>query len=383
MGRQPCQDDQVTGEKVKVNFIALYNQYLCIKDEIDTAIKDVIAASAFSSGPFVKSFEKNFAAAQGTKYCVGVNSGTSALHIALWALGIGQGDEVIVPANTFFATPEAVSLTGATPRFVDCEPDYYNLDPDKLEPAVNGKTRAIIAVNLYGQPAQLERIKAVAEKHDLLLIEDCAQSHLADYKGKMTGTYGICGCFSFYPGKNLGAFGEGGAVTTDDEVLYNRMMALRDHGSCKKYYHDYIGHNYRMEGIQGAVLDVKLRHLQEWTENRRRNAALFRKSLADVGDVLLPVEMPGSKHVYHLFVIRTARRDELMEYLKGNEIYTGIHYPIPCHLQKAYGFLNYRKGNFPVSERYADEILSLPMYAELREPEIIYVSEKIREFYRT
>ncbi len=366
---------------MKINFIDLKAQYLSIKDEIDKAIQNVLDHSAFSSGPFVKSFEESFAKSHNAKYCVGVNSGTSALHVALWALGIKEGDEVIVPTNTFFATPEAVSLTGAKPVFVDCETDFFNIDPDAIEKAITKKTRAIIAVHLYGQPAQLNKIKVIAEKNNLLLIEDCAQAHLAEYNGKYVGTFGICGCFSFYPGKNLGAYGEAGAVITNNEELYLKMIALRDHGSSKKYYHDFIGHNYRMEGIQGAVLDVKLKHLLTWTDWRRKNAALYRKYIKNIKNIVLPKEMPGAKHVYHLFVIRVHRRDELMKYLTYNEIYTGIHYPVPCHLQKAYNFLHHANKEFTVSEKYSKEILSLPMYAELSEKEIQYVCTKINQFY--
>lgn len=368
---------------MKIDFIDLKAQYLSIKKEIDEAVHNVIDNSAFSSGPFVKSFEENFAKTHGARYCLGVNSGTSALHIAMWALGIGQGDEVIVPTNTFFATPESVSLTGATPVFVDCEPDYFNIAPDEIEKAITNKTRAIIAVHLYGQPAQISRIKAIAEKNNLLLIEDCAQAHLAVYDGKYVGTFGVCGCFSFYPGKNLGAYGEAGAVITDNEDVYFKMLALRDHGSSKKYHHDFIGHNYRMEGIQGAVLDVKLKYLKKWTEQRREHAKLYKKYLADLQDIILPLEMSQAKHVYHLFVIRVPRRDELIQYLLKNAIYAGIHYPVPCHLQRAYSFLHQSTPKLPVSEKYAKEILSLPMYAELTDNKIEYICKKIKEFYKT
>lgn len=367
---------------MKVNFVDLKAQYLSIKNEIDEAIQNVIEKTAFSSGPFVKSFEENFAKAHNAKYCVGVNSGTSALHLAMWSLGIGKNDEVIVPTNTFFATPEAVSLCGAKPVFVDCEPNYFNIDPQNIEKVISSKTKAIIAVHLYGQPAQMDKIKVISEKNNLLLIEDCAQAHLAEFRGVQVGTFGICGCFSFYPGKNLGAYGEGGAVLTNNEELYMKMMALRDHGSTQKFYHDYIGHNYRMEGIQGSILNTKLKHLLEWTKKRRKNADLYRKYLADIKDVAVPVEMSEVKHVYHLFVVRVSKRNELIKYLQDNEIYTGIHYPIPCHLQKAYNTLNKRNGKFPISEELAKEILSLPMYAELTEKEIQFVCEKIREFYK-
>ena len=366
---------------MKVNFLDLKSQYISIKDEIDDAIHKVFEKTAFAAGPFVKQFEENFAKAQGAKYCIGVNSGTSALHITFMALNIRHGDEVIVPTNTFFATPEAVSLTGATPIFVDHEPLYYNMDPSKIEEAITNKTKAIVVVNLYGQPAQLDTIKSIADKHELLLIEDSAQSHLATFKEQYTGTFGIAGCFSFYPGKNLGAYGEGGAVITDDEALYRKTMALRDHGSSKKYFHDYIGHNYRMEGIQGAILNIKLNYLSEWAEIRRKNATLYRQHLADIKEVILPLEMPDVYHVYHLFVVRVSRRKELITFLQENEIYTGIHYPIPCHLQKAYSFLNIKKGTYPNSEKFANEILSLPMSEQLQEDEIIFVADKIKEFY--
>jgi dTDP-4-amino-4,6-dideoxygalactose transaminase len=367
---------------MKVNFVDLKAQYRSIKDDIDKAIQSVFEKTAFSAGPFVKSFEDNFAKAHKAAYCVGVNSGTAALHIAMWALGIGPGDEVIVPANTFFATPEAVSLCGAKPVFVDCEPDYFNIDPRQIEKIISKRTKAILAVHLYGQSAQMDTIKDIADRKSLLLLEDCAQAHLTEFRDVPVGTFGVCGCFSFYPGKNLGAYGEGGAVLTNDENLYKKMMALRDHGSSRKYYHDYVGHNYRMEGLQGAILDVKLKYLANWTAKRRHNAALYGKYLAGVDQVTIPKEMPNAKHVYHLYVVRVARRDALKAFLETNDIFTGIHYPVPCHLQKAYAFLP-AKASLPVSERLAPEILSLPMYAELSEDEIRFVCDKIKEFYQS
>ena len=366
---------------MKVNFLDLKSQYLSIKDEIDKAIQNVLINTAFTAGPFVKSFEESFAKKHNAKYCVGLSSGTAALHTALMALDIKAGDEVIVPSNTFFATPEAVSLSGAIPVFVDCEPNYYNIDVNLIEKAITEKTKAIISVHLYGQPSQLDKIKEIVNKHNLILIEDCAQSHISEYKNKSVGTFGICGCFSFYCGKNLGAYGEGGAIITNDEDLYKKMMMIRDHGMSQKYHHEIIGHNYRMAGIQGAILDVKLKYLDEWTDIRRKNAELYRKYLSDCKEIILPEEMPGAKHVYHLFVIRSRKRDELMNYLKENDIYTGLHYPIPCHLQNAYKSLGYKEGDFPISEKYAQEILSLPMSEQLKEEEIMYVSEKIIDFY--
>ncbi|MBF0301285.1 MAG: aminotransferase class I/II-fold pyridoxal phosphate-dependent enzyme [Oligoflexia bacterium] len=373
---------QSVSNKINVNFVDLKRQYHTIKEEIHTAIDNVIGKTAFAAGPFVKEFEENFAKAHDVSYCVGVNSGTSALHIAMMALGITHGDEVIVPANTFFATPEAVSLTGAIPVFVDCEDRFYNIDVKQIEKAISAKTKAIIPVHLYGQAASILELKKIADKHKIHLIEDCAQSQLATLDGKKVGSFGIMGCFSFYPGKNLGAYGEAGAVTTNDSELYAKLLALRDHGSSKKYYHDYLGHNYRMEGLQGAILNVKLKYLDEWNEKRRNNAHLYKKHLEDCDQIILPEEFSNAKHVYHLFIVRVQRREELIKYLQDNGIHTGIHYPIPCHLQNAYKFLDYKKGSLVNSERFADEILSLPMYPELTEEEIKYVSLFVKKFYK-
>ncbi|MBN1464231.1 DegT/DnrJ/EryC1/StrS family aminotransferase [candidate division KSB1 bacterium] len=368
---------------MRVNFLDLKSQYHSIKPEIDQAIQAVLERSAFAAGPFVKSFEENFARAHAAKYSVGVSSGTAALHASLMALDIKAGDEVIVPANTFFATPEAVSLAGATPVFVDCEPQYYNIDPDAIEAAITEKTKMIIPVHLYGQPAQMDKIVAIAEKHHLYVMEDCAQAHVAKLKGRSVGTFGLCSCFSFYPGKNLGAYGEGGAVITDDEGLYRKIMMIRDHGMAQKYHHELIGHNYRLEGFQGAILDVKLKHLDAWTETRRTNADIYRRLLGECDEVKLPAEIPGARHVYHLFVVRTAKRDALQKYLGDHEIGTGIHYPIPCHLQEAYAFLSYSAGDMPTTEEYADDILSLPMSEQLKEHEIEHVCSMIKEFFAT
>ena len=370
------------GADMKVNFLDLKAQYQSIKPEIDQAIQAVLEKTAFAAGPFVKAFEEKFAAAHESSFCVGVSSGTAALHAALMALDIKAGDEVIVPANTFFATPEAVSLAGATPVFVDCESEYYNINPDLIEVAITDKTKVIIAVHLYGQPAQMEKIVAIAKKHGLYLVEDCAQAHVSTLNGQSVGTFGVCGCFSFYPGKNLGAYGEGGAVIMNDEALYKKVMMIRDHGMAQKYYHDILGHNYRLEGFQGAILDVKLKYIQEWTEKRRQNADSYRKHFADCPDVIVPQEMPGARHVYHLFVIRIKKRDELQKYLADHQIYTGIHYPIPCHLQKAYSALSYGAGDFPITEAYADDLLSLPMSEQLTEDEITYTCSTIKEFFR-
>lgn len=366
---------------MKINLVDVKAQNFSIKEELEAAVSDVIESAAFVNGPFVKSFEEEFAKYHRYKYCAAVNSGTAALHVALWALGVKAGDEVIIPGNTFIATAEAVSLTGATPVFVDCEADYFNLDPLKIEPAITVKTKAVIAVHLYGQPAQLDRIKEITDRHGLFLVEDCAQAQLAKYTGRYVGAYGVCGCFSFYPGKNLGAFGEGGAVITNDETLYNKIQVLKDHGSREKYIHEISGHNYRMEGLQGAVLNVKLKYLPKWTEMRRQNAALYKKYLIDIPQLWLPEEHPDVYHVWHLFVVKSERRDDLFQYLKDNQIFAGIHYPVPCHLQKAYASLGYQEGQLPVTESHAARILSLPFYPELTEAQIIYIVNKIRDFY--
>ncbi|MGB7063403.1 MAG: DegT/DnrJ/EryC1/StrS family aminotransferase [Candidatus Zixiibacteriota bacterium] len=365
---------------MKVNFVDLKAQYQTIKPEIDKAIENVISNTAFILGKAVAEFEEQFAAYCGAKHCVGINSGTSALIMALKALDVGEGDEVITTPNTFIATAEAISFAGATPVLVDIEEKNYNLDPAKLEKAITAKTKAIIPVHLYGQPADMDPILQIAKKKGIPVIEDAAQAHGAQYKGKKTGGLATAACFSFYPGKNLGAYGEGGAVTTDDESIAQKVRMLRDHGSPKKFYHEFIGNNCRLEGIQGAVLSVKLKHLDKWNDGRRKNADLYRKYLEGTG-VGLPEEMPYARHVYHVFCVRVKDREKLIDFLKEKGIFTNIHYPIPIHLQKAYQFLGYRKGDFPVTEGCMDEILSLPMFAELIEEEIKYTADCIREFY--
>jgi dTDP-4-amino-4,6-dideoxygalactose transaminase len=365
----------------EIKFLDLRSQYLSIKQEIDDAIQQVLLSSAFAGGPFVKKFEENFAKAQGARFCSGVNNGTSALHIVLMAIGLGRGDEVIIPANTFIATPASVSLQGGKPVFVDCSEEDFNIDAEKIEKAITPKTKVIMPVHLFGQPADMVRITEIAKKHDLKIVEDCAQAHMAEYEGKKVGNFGTAGCFSFYPGKNLGAYGEGGAVICNDENIWNKIQAIKEHGSFKKYYHEYLGHNYRLEGIQGAILDVKLNYIEAWTETRRKNAALYRKYLSGIGGIILPREKSNVRHVYHLFVIRTQKRDELAAYLNSNGIQTGIHYPIPCHLQHSYRFMGYKEGDFPVSEKLSKEILSLPMSEQLKEDDIAYVAKCIKDFY--
>jgi dTDP-4-amino-4,6-dideoxygalactose transaminase len=365
---------------MKIPFLDLKAQYATVKDEILPAINAVLDNTAYVLGKPVAEFEAAFGKEHGVQFCYGVSSGTDGNHMVLWALGVGPGDEVIMPANTFIATAWGATLCGATPVFVDCEQDSYNIDPKKVEAKITSRTKAIVAVHLYGQPADMDPLLEIGRKHKIAVVEDCAQSHFAEYKGKRTGGLGVASSFSFYPGKNLGAYGEGGAACTNDAGIARTFKMIRDHGSEKKYYHEIMGHNYRMEGIQGAVLGVKLRHLGAWTDARRKNAALYNKHLKGIPGIVTPTEMPYAKHVYHLYVIRAPKRDELAKFLEGKGISTGLHYPIPCHLQKVFAHLGGKPGDFPVTEKAANEILSLPMFAELTEEQIKYVADSIREF---
>jgi dTDP-4-amino-4,6-dideoxygalactose transaminase len=370
---------------MQVPFLDLKVQYKSIKNEINPAIQAILDNTSFILGKAVSDFESAFAKAHSVKYCYGLGSGTDGNHLVLWALNVGPGDEVILPANTFIATAWGATLCGAKPVFVDVEADSYNIDPGKIEKVINKKTKAIVAVHLYGQPADIDSLKTVAEKFNVHLVEDCAQSHLAEYKGKKVGGLTEAASFSFYPGKNLGAYGEGGAVTTNSEDLANKFKMLRDHGANQKYYHESLGHNYRMDGIQGAVLGVKLKYLDNWTNSRRRVANKYRELLCDFEHIILPAEMSYAKHVYHLFVIQVKKgkleRDNLAKFLNDNGISTGLHYPVPLHLQNCFKGLGYKKGDFPVTEKLAESGLSLPMYPELADEQIEYVSDKIKEFF--
>ena len=376
---------------MKVPFLDLKIQYQSIKNQIDPAIQNVIDNTAFILGKAVSDFEEKFASEHQVKHCLGTSSGTDANHIALWSLGIKNDDEIIIPANTFIATAWGATLCGAKPVFVDCHPESYNIDPSKVEAAITKKTKAIVAVHLYGQPADMDPLREIAKKHNIFLVEDAAQAHLAEYKGKRIGGLSDACSFSFYPGKNLGAFGEGGAVATNDDDTFNYMKKLREHGQSQKYYHATLGHNYRMEGIQGAVLGVKLNYLPEWTNGRRRVAAKYKELLGTFDKVILPKEMPWAKHVYHLYVIRVVpedqnnrseTRDLLQKYLNENDIATGLHYPVPLHKQECFKDLGYQNGNFPVTEELAETGLSLPMFPELKDEQINYVADKIKEFFK-
>ncbi len=366
-----------------VPFVDLQAQYRAIKAEVDEAIRRVLDTSAFILGREVEAFERAFGEYVGARECVGVSNGTAAIQLALQACGVGAGDEVVVPANTFFATAEAVSTAGATPVFVDCDPVTSNLDPGKIEGVVTGRTRAVIPVHLYGQPADLDPIFEIAERHDLVVVEDAAQAHGARYKGNRVGARGRAGCFSFYPGKNLGAYGEGGAVVTNDPEVARRLRMLRDHGSEQKYRHELVGYNMRLEGIQGAVLGVKLKYLDDWNALRRAHAARYRALLAPLaksGALALPLEADYAEHVYHLFVIQAEARDALQRYLSAAGVQTGIHYPVPVHLQPAYAALGYGEGDFPNAERQARRVLSLPMFAELTERQLKYVADALADY---
>jgi len=362
---------------MNVPLVDLKRQYLSIKREIDEAIQEVIDRSAFIMGENVEQFENEFAAYCGVKYGVGTSSGTTALHLALVVCGIRQGDEVITVPYTFIATAEAISQTGARVIFVDIEDRSYTIDPEKIESAITERTKAIIPVHLFGHPADMDRIIDIAKKNNLVIIEDSCQAHGAEYKGKKAGSLGGIACFSFYPGKNLGAYGDAGMAVTDNRVLAEKMRLLRNHGYEKKYYYQIEGYNYRLDAIQAAILRVKLKHLDEWTEKRRKNAKLYNELLKG-SEIKTPVEMEYAKHVYHLYVIRTAKREKLYSRLRENDISAAIHYPLPLHLQEAYRYLGCKKGDFPTSEVCSEELLSLPMFPELTEDEIKKIVKLIR-----
>lgn len=363
----------------RINFLDLKEQYLQIKDEAWKAMEQVMDQTAFSGGPFVASFEEKFAAWTGSKYAVGISNGTIALQLAFQTLNIGYGDEVIVPANTFIATAWGVSHAGATPVFVDCTSDTWQIDPTLIEAAITPRTKAIAGVHLYGQTFDIDAVKAIADKHNLYLIEDCAQAHGAYYKGKHVGNIGQMGCFSFYPGKNLGTFGEGGGVITNDEAYYKRMCSLRNHGSTVRYYHDEIGYNWRMGGIEGAVLEVKLKYIDEWNKRRKEIAARYKSEITNKAITFQAMPEWGDSS-YHLFVVTVADREHFMQYMNGKDIYPGLHYPVPCHLQKAYAHLNYKTGDFPNSEYLAEHCVSLPIYAELKDDAVKYVVDAINAY---
>lgn len=363
---------------MKVPFLDLMAHHAPLRAEIDSAIREVIDSAAFAGGPFVERFEEEFATFCGATYAVGVGNGTDALWFALLALGIGPGDEVITVPMTFMATAEAISYCGAKPVFVDIEEETYTMDPALLERAITPRTKAVVPVHLFGQTADMDPILEIAQRHNLHVIEDACQAHGAEYRGKKAGSLGSAGCFSFYPGKNLGAFGEAGGIVTSDEALKKKVHVLRDHGQGKKYHHSMIGWNGRMDGIQGAVLRVKLKRLTDANNARRAHACLYSELLSSFKQVTIPKETKDRMHVYHIYAVRVRNRDQVLQRLSDRGIGCGIHYPIPVHLQTAYKFLGHKVGDFPVSEICGREFLSLPMFPELTQIQVEKVVNELR-----
>ncbi len=366
---------------MSVPFVDLKWQMTIIGDEAEPRIQAVLRNCNFILGAEVEEFEKAFAAYCGCRRAIGVASGLDAIKLILRALGIGPGDEVITAANTFIATALAVSSVGATPVLVDIDRRTFNINPRLIEERITPRTKAILPVHLYGQPADMDPILDIAQRRNLLVVEDAAQGHGARYKGRRVGGLGYAAAFSFYPGKNLGACGDGGAVVTNDEGMADRIVALRNYGSKVKYHHEELGENSRLDTLQAAILSVKLKHLDEWNACRRRAAARYAESLAGVGDIFVPETIEGAEHVYHLYVVRTRQRDALMKYLLGKGIGCIIHYPVPIHLQKAYANRGWKKGDFPETEAAAQEILSLPMFAGIAEAQVDEVCAAVRSFF--
>lgn len=363
----------------KINCLDLSGQHAQVKNEIFEAFEKVYAKTAFSGGPFVEEFETQFSNYVGTKYTVGVSNGTVSLHLAMLALGIGVGDEVIIPANTFIATAWGVSHAGATPVFVDCDADTWEIDPSKIEQAITSNTKAVIGVHLYGQPFDIDAVKVICDKHNLFLVEDAAQAQGARYKGKAVGGFGEMACFSFYPGKNLGACGEAGGISSNNEEYVKHLKSLRNHGSTERYYHDEIGYNYRMGGLEGASLSVKLKYLESWNNRRREIAKRYYSEITNPKIKLqsIPDYADG---VHHLFVVTVENKEGFVKHLADNDINAAYHYPFPCHLQKAYTSLGYKEGDFPYSEYLAAHCVSLPMYAELEDEKVDLVINVLNQY---
>jgi len=364
---------------MRVPFLDLKAHHAALNEEFERAIREVIDRSAFAGGVFVEKFEEEFAAFCGSPYAVGVGNGTDALWLTLLALGIGEGDEVITVPNTFIATAEAITYCKARPVFVDVDQETFTMSQAELEKSLTEKTKAIIPVHLFGQPADMDPILEFARANGLFVVEDAAQAHGAEYKGRKAGTMGDVGCFSFYPGKNLGAFGEAGAVVTNDPELREQIQMLRDHGQARKYYHAMMGWNCRMDGIQAAVLSIKLRHLDKANALRRKHALAYNKAFAGIDEVLTPLEAMYARHVYHVYAIRVQERDKVARYLGEKGVGCAVHYPVPIHLQGACRNLGYKKGAFPIAESLADEFLSLPMFPELTQEQIEYVADCVSE----
>jgi dTDP-4-amino-4,6-dideoxygalactose transaminase len=364
---------------MKVPFLDLKAHHAPFIEEFDRAIREVIESSAFAGGPFVEKFEEEFAAFCGSSYAIAVGNGTDGLWLTLLALGIGEGDEVITVPNTFIATAEAITYCNARPVFVDVDQNTFTMNPAELEKSLTERTKAIIPVHLFGQPADMDPILDFARANGLFVVEDAAQAHGAEYKGRKAGTMSDAGSFSFYPGKNLGAFGEAGAVVTNDPELRKQIQMLRDHGQSRKYYHATMGWNCRMDGIQAAVLSIKLRHLEEANSLRRKHASKYNQAFAGIDGVLTPLEAKYAHHVYHVYAARLQERDTVLRYLQEKGVGCAVHYPVPIHLQEAGRNLGYAKGAFPIAENLAKQFLSLPMFPELTEEQLEYVAACVSE----
>jgi dTDP-4-amino-4,6-dideoxygalactose transaminase len=366
---------------MKVPFVDLKAQYLSIQENIDSAIREIISNSAFIGGKPVDDFEAAFAALYGINHCISVANGTDSLYIIMKMLGIGAGDEVITVANSWISSSETISQTGAKPVFVDIDPDYYSLNEQLLEACITSKTKAILPVHLQGQAVNMDEVMRIADKYKLLVIEDCAQSHFSEFKGKRVGTFGIAASFSFYPGKNLGAYGDAGAIITNDAALAERCKMYARHGALKKHEHQMEGINSRLDGLQAAILSAKLPHILEWTLARIHCADAYNQLLGDISEVVIPKRRVDSLHSYHLYVIRAKNRDDLANYLKERNIETTIHYPTALPNLKAYAYLGHKTEDFPIATAYQSQILSLPIYPELTTAQIEYVAETIKSFY--
>jgi dTDP-4-amino-4,6-dideoxygalactose transaminase len=366
---------------MNIPFVDLHSQYLSIKPEVDRAIQKVIDDTSFIGGAPIKHFENRFANLLGVKHCIGVANGTDAIYIALKMLGIGIGDEVITTAASWISTSETISQTGAKPVFVDIDPTTFTIDVSKIEEKITARTKAIIPVHLYGQAAHIRSIKTICEKYNLSLVEDCAQSHLTEDDGQFVGTFGKAATFSFYPGKNLGAYGDAGAVITNDDSLAQKIRMYANHGALKKHQHQIEGINSRLDTIQAAILEVKLPYLRKWTQQRIENASKYTSMLSSVQELEIPLVRKGTVHSFHLYVVRTNRRDELKDYLEKRGIQTAIHYPNALPNLPAYQYLNHKKEDFPIASKYQNEILSLPMYPELSDAQVNYVSTAVKEFF--
>jgi dTDP-4-amino-4,6-dideoxygalactose transaminase len=366
---------------MRIPFVDLSIQYQSIKDDIDNAIANVISDMAFVGGKYVKSFEQEFASLYGVKHVIGCGNGTDSLYIIMKMLGIGKGDEVITVANSWISSSETISQTGATPVFVDAHPTYYSIDEKKIESKITSRTKAIIPVHLHGQVCEIETIKGTCDKNNLYMIEDCAQSHFSEYKGKRAGLFGLAASFSFYPSKNLGAYGDAGCIITNDDELAEKCRMYANHGSLKKHQHQMEGINSGLDGLQASILSAKLPHISKWTEQRIQKAAMYNHYLKGIDGISLPSERPDAKHTYHLYVIRAQQRQLLADHLAKHGVETSVHYPTALPNLPAYQYLGHTPSDFPIASRLQNEILSLPMYPELTEEMIMYVANSIKVFY--